>query len=178
MFSAVGHEETIAKLPDHAFGRDDKVQGLAVAALSVSRGRSRQSSTAFPGSLVLRERASAGIHSARLAEAIIDAVVRGLSHVIFRFGRREKSAAGCHRVKPRAKIDLGFPAPRKCHTVPRDRAGKDLLPVRISNFVKTTFLVHSLIVPCSRGHRQPPFRKNSRFSDSTAILHSRSVVRV
>lgn len=113
-----------------------------------------------------------------LAEAIIDALMSGLSHVAFCLGSGKKSAAGLHRVKPRAKIDLGFPAPRKCHTVPHDRAGKDLLPVRISNFVKTTFLflVHSVIVPCSRSHRQPPFRKISRLSSSTAILHSPSAL--
>ena len=92
--------------------------------------------------------------------------MRGLSHVIFRLGCGETSAAGLHGVKPGAKIDLGFPAPRKCRTVPGNRAGKDLLPVRISNFVKTTFsfLVHSVTLralDAANNEHQTFFSQNS-----------------
>jgi hypothetical protein len=64
-----------------------------------------------------------------LAEPIIDALMRGLSHVIFSFGRRQESTACRHRIKPGAKINLCFPAPRKCQRVSPYRGGKDLLPV-------------------------------------------------
>ena len=43
------------------------------------------------------------------AKPVIDALMRGLAHVIFSFGRCHESTVGGHRVESGAKINIYFP---------------------------------------------------------------------
>jgi len=71
-----------------------------------------------------------------LAEPIIDALMRALTHMIFGLGRGGEGAVGEHRMKPRIEIDLALPSPCVGPRVQADHREVCLLPIGFPDLIR------------------------------------------